>query len=113
MRRHNIYCFDLDGTLCHTIKGDYEESIPHYDRIAKVNKLYDAGHRILVDTARGSETGLDWFSVTKDQLDRWGVKYHALRVGRKFAADFYIDDKGISDKDFFKNEDKQMSFALE
>jgi hypothetical protein len=110
---HKVYCFDLDGTLCHTIDGDYEESIPHYDRISKVNKLHEAGHRILIDTARGSLTGLDWFHVTKNQLDRWGVCYDALRVGTKYAADFYIDDKSISDTDFFKNEDKQLTLALE
>lgn len=109
----NTYCFDLDGTLCHTIEGDYEESIPHYDRIRKVNKLYKAGHRIIVDTARGSETGLDWFVVTKDQLDRWGVLYHTLRVGTKMAADFYIDDKAIVDTEFFKDIDGQMRLGLE
>jgi hypothetical protein len=109
----NIYCFDLDGTLCHTTNGDYEESIPHYDRIRKVNKLHKAGHRIIVDTARGSETGLDWFAITKDQLDRWGVLYHVLRVGTKIAADFYIDDKAIVDNEFFKYVDGQMQLGFE
>ena len=106
------YCFDLDNTLCHTMEGDYEESVPYYPRINKVNKLYDSGNRIVIDTARGSVTGIDWFMITKDQLDRWGLKYHALRVGTKMAADFYIDDKAISDKEFFNNSDNQMLLSL-
>ena len=109
----NTYCFDLDGTLCHTVDGDYEESIPHFDRIRRVNQLHSAGHRIVIDTARGSLTGLDWFNITKDQLDRWGVRYHALRVGTKIAADYYIDDKAIVDGEFFKSADKQMHLKLE
>ena len=108
-----IYCFDLDGTLCHTVNGDYEESIPRYDRIRKVNLLYQDGNRIIVDTARGSETGLDWFAVTKDQLDRWGVLYHSLRCGTKIAADYYVDDKAIVDHEFFGNADGQMGLRLE
>ena len=108
----HTYCFDLDGTLCHTIKGDYEESVPYYHRIIKVNKLHEAGNRIIIDTARGSLTGLDWLSITKDQLDRWGVLYDVLRVGEKVAADYYIDDKGISANHFFKNQDNQMELEF-
>ena len=109
----NTYCFDLDGTLCHTIQGDYEESVPLFDRIRKVNQLYQEGNRIIVDTARGSETGLDWFTVTKDQLDRWGVMYHVLRTGTKMAADYYIDDKAIVDHEFFGTVAGQMALRLE
>lgn len=99
-----IYCFDLDGTLCTTVSnGKYEEADPLYDRIADVNKLYDSGHTIIIDTARGSETGIDWYEVTTDQLSVWGVKYHKLRVGVKIAADYYIDDKGENASNFFIN----------
>ena len=38
--------------------------------------------------------------TTEQQLFEWGVKYHELFMGKP-AADYYIDDKGISDKDFF------------
>lgn len=90
-----IYCFDLDNTLCLTVKGNYEFAIPFLDRIEKVNKLYDSGHRIYIDTARGSESAGNYFDLTKSQLNKWGVKYHRLRTGIKFHADFYIDDKNI------------------
>ena len=96
------YCFDLDGTLCTNAEGDYENSTPLVERINIVNKLYDDGNTILIDTARGSTTKIDWYDVTKKQLAVWGVKYSNLRVGVKLNADIFVDDKGISDKLFFK-----------
>lgn len=97
------YCFDLDGTLCTTIDGEYEKSTPIDARIAFVNKLYDEGHTIIIETARGSVTGKDWFKLTIAQLKEWNCNYHLLRVGTKIYADFYIDDKAINDKEFFKD----------
>lgn len=102
-----IYCFDLDETLCNWVKTDQypngraEDCTPIPERIAKVNKLYDEGHTIILDTARGSRTGKDHFASTEKQLAEWGLKYHQLRTGVKFYADVYVDDRGISDKDFF------------
>jgi FMN phosphatase YigB (HAD superfamily) len=95
-----IYCFDLDGTLCETEKSNYENSKPNFDRIAKVNDLIIKGHRVIIFTARGSTSGFDWTELTKDQLRIWGVLHHELILGKP-AADFYIDDKAISDNDFF------------
>ena len=99
-----IYCFDIDKTLCS--QNTYSETTtyladPFLDRIKKVNKLYDEGHTIIIETARGSRTGLNWEPFTKKQLKKWGVKYHQLRTGVKIFADYYIDDKAISDIDFF------------
>lgn len=101
-----VYQFDLDGTLCTTERGplglkDYTKAIPFLDRIAKVNKLYDEGNLIKIETARGRQTDIDWEEFTKKQLSEWGLKYHILRVGVKMHANFYIDDKGLSDKEFF------------
>jgi hypothetical protein len=96
-----IYCFDLDGTLCVTEGSNYPGAIPRQERIDVVNKLYNDGHIIYVETARGSSSGKDWKEYTSDQLNAWGVKYHKLRVGIKFHADVFIDDKGINDDEFF------------
>ena len=65
----------------------------------KVNQLFDEGNTIKLLTARGSETGTDWSVTTLSQLNNWGVKYHELKFGKP-SADYYIDDRGISDKDF-------------
>jgi molybdenum-dependent DNA-binding transcriptional regulator ModE len=103
-----IYCFDLDETLCKKVvqseaEGiDYEDAEPIWERIDRVNKLYDEGHTILIDSARGSKTGCgSWTTKTGIQLEKWGLKYHSLRCGQKFAADIYIDDKGMNSEEYF------------
>ena len=85
---------DIDETICFYEGGrDYRDAIPNKDNIAKINKLYDEGHNITYWTARGSVTKIDWFGVTKNQLDRWGCKYHKLSVGEKPHYDLLICDK--------------------
>lgn len=95
----SIYCFDIDDTICITNGVDYLNSIPLFERIKKINSLYDAGFTIKFYTARGSKTGIDWREITEVQLTSWGVKYHELHMGKPFA-DIYIDDKGMKDSDF-------------
>ncbi len=102
-----IYCFDLDGTLCTIVKNkqghkQYNLALPIQKRIAVVNKLYDDGHIIKIDTARGAESGIDWSKFTANQLEMWGCKHHLLRVGKKLHANVYVDDKSMTDKAFFK-----------
>ena len=97
-----VYCFDLDGTLCNTDGNNYKDSTPKKERIEIVNTLYDQGHTILIDTARGCVSGKNYFFFTMEQLKSWGVKFHTLRTGVKFGADVFIDDKGIQDQRFFK-----------
>ncbi len=89
-----LLCFDLDGTLCTNTGGEYERAEPFEWAIARVNRLADAGHRILIYTARGTATGIDWEPVTRDQLKRWGVNYHDLSFGKPSAAVF-IDDRAV------------------
>ena len=97
-----IYCFDLDGTICSNTDGEYEKAEPYLDRISIVNNIYEQGHTIIINTARGSKTGIDWFSFTENQLKGWGVKFNSLYVGKKIDADIFIDDKAVSDKVFFE-----------
>jgi len=96
-----IYCFDIDGTLCSNTFGKYKMAKPISKRIKIVNKLYKNGHTIKLFTARGSTTNLNWRALTESQLLQWGVKYHSLELGKP-EADLYIDDKAISDKEFFE-----------
>ena len=111
------YCFDLDGTLCTQTRNEdgrpeqdpekvREQAKPIQERIAVVNELHDLGNKILIDTARGTQHPEDrdeWTKITEDQLKKWGVKYHELRVGIKLAADVYVDDMARNDKRFFKS----------
>ena len=41
-----------------------------------------------------------FFDMTLEQMTQWGVKFHRLILGKP-AADFYIDDKGMKDVEFF------------
>jgi hypothetical protein len=77
---------------------DYSLAIPNYDRIKVVNQLYDKGHNITMWTARGMKTGIDWRSITEDQLKRWKVKYHTLRLDKP-PYDLFIDDKALNSLD--------------
>jgi len=102
------YVFDIDGTLCTNTDGDYSKAEPLTERIQKVNDLFDQGNRIILFTARGmgssgnnSEIAKEkWELFTKTQLETWGVRYHLLFLGKP-SGDFYVDDKGIKDSDFF------------
>lgn len=91
-----IYCFDLDDTLF-----DRKER-PLMKRIAVVNKLYDDGNTIIIDTARGSVTGKDHYQEVKNLLTRHRVKYHKLRTGVKIFCNTYVGDEAINSNDFFK-----------
>lgn len=104
-----VYVFDIDGTICHTNGSSYELSVPIQSRINYVNKLYEQGNKIYFLTARGmgrtdnnQQSAInELYEVTEEQLNKWGVKYHKLFLGKP-AGDFYIDDKAISDVEFFK-----------
>ena len=74
-------------------KGLYDKAKPINEQIHKINKLYDEGNTIIYWTARGTVTGINWFDLTKEQLDSWGCKYHDLRVGTKPHYDLWVDDK--------------------
>ena len=83
---------DIDNTICSQEVEEYEKAVPWNDNIDKINKLYDEGHHITYYTARGSSTGINWYNLTKQQLDHWGCKYHKLKMGKP-AYDLLICDK--------------------
>ena len=106
------YVFDIDGTLCTKVSnGDYTTAEPLIDRIKVVNYLYDEGNTIIMQTARGmgrsknnpQQAIENFYALTAQQLKNWGVKYHSLFLGKP-AGDIYVDDKGLRDENFFRNE---------
>lgn len=99
--KKKIYCFDIDGTICNNTFGKYLEAMPYKDRIKTINELYKKGHTIILYSARGSTTGIDWSKWTKKQLSCWWLGYHKLFFGKP-NADYFIDDKWIKDEDFFR-----------
>lgn len=98
-----IYIVDIDNTICKSENSDYKNSIPMYERIKKINQLYEEGHTIIYWTARGMTSGIDWTDVTHSQLAAWGCKYDEIRLGKP-SYDVWIDDKAINSEVYF-NED--------
>lgn len=92
---------DIDETICF-YDGDriYENAIPNYTNIEKINKLYNDGWKIVYWTARGSTKlynidRLDYIrNMTINQLNDWKAKFHELKIGdEKPLYDLVIDDK--------------------
>jgi phosphatidate phosphatase PAH1 len=103
------YVVDIDGTICTSVSdGNYLNALPIYDRIEKINKLYDEGNYIVYLTARGMgryNNNADlaktkFYNITELQLKLWGCKYHELFLGKP-SGNYYIDDKGINTNEFF------------
>jgi len=92
-----IYCFDLDGTLCTSVKdSQYELAQPDPEVINNICALYEHGHIIKIMTARGCVSKVDHTDLTKRQLKEWGVPYHELIMNLKPHADLFIDDKAMN-----------------
>lgn len=105
------YVVDIDGTICIPGKTEdtrYTGALPIEDRIGKINRLYDEGHIILYLTARGMGrhknsrmlAHKEFYDFTYNQLKEWGCKFHELHLGKP-TADYYIDDRAVSDTTFF------------
>ena len=99
---------DIDDTICYyenldkTKKMDFSQAKPYIERINKINKLFDDGHKIVYWTARGTVTQKLWFNITYEQLKSWGCKFHELRMGKP-SYDLFIDDKNINSEEYFKD----------
>jgi CMP-N-acetylneuraminic acid synthetase len=94
--RCSTFVFDIDGVVAFiSPANNYLLARPNFEVINKINELFDAGHRIILFTARGSKTGIDWTETTEQQMKEWGVKFHEIRFGKP-AADYYIDDRMLS-----------------
>jgi CMP-N-acetylneuraminic acid synthetase len=90
------FCCDIDGVLATLVPShDYTLAGPMTENIRRLNRLHAAGNRIVLFTARGSMTGIDWAGLTRRQMREWGVAHHELRLGKP-AADYYIDDRMLS-----------------
>ena len=97
-KEQKVALVDIDETVCfYSGKRRYNLSEPNYKNIAKVNRLYDEGWKIVYWTARGSVSNVDYTKHTESQLNEWGCKYHELITGTspnpKPHFDLVIDDK--------------------
>jgi CMP-N,N'-diacetyllegionaminic acid synthase len=88
------FCIDIDGTICLTHGEDYQNATPIRAAVELVQKMKEDGHYIILFTARGTITGIDWRLITQKQMISWGVPFDELVLGKP-AADIYIDDKAL------------------
>lgn len=93
------FVIDIDDTLIFSNydkeKNKYALNFYALDEIEAVNKKYDEGHTIIIHTGRS------WahYDITKEQLEKGGVKYHELIMGKPVGI--YIDADSLkSIKDF-------------
>ena len=95
---------DIDETICfYPTKRKYDLAEPSLENIAKINKLYDEGWKIVYWTARGGsqaskDAGRCYHKFTWNQLKAWGCKFHDLSTGTKGdyikpPYDLVVDDK--------------------
>ena len=96
--KQRVVLVDIDETICfYPETRRYDLSVPNFDNISKINKMFDEGWKVVYWTARGSVSGKDYTEHTRSQLDEWGCKYHDLVTGTspqpKPHFDLIIDDK--------------------
>ena len=97
-------CLDLDGVICEIRNPDqtYADVLPLPGAIEKIRAWKDAGHYIIIQTARHSKTcqgnvGLILARqgvVTLNWLQQHGIPYDEIHFGKPWA-DVYIDDNAI------------------
>lgn len=97
MLDQKVIAVDIDGILTVETKGwsgeIYSQRTPRFENIKKVNELFDRGHSIILFSSRYREEAYD---VTKEWLEKHGVRYSDLILG-KLLYDVLIDDKALSD----------------
>jgi capsule biosynthesis phosphatase len=96
--------FDLDGVICEIKKEGqtYSDVKPLPNAIARLKALKNAGHYIIIQSARHMKTceansGLVMRKIGKitlDWLDQYGVPYDEIHFGKP-NADLYIDDRAV------------------
>tara|TARA_B110000977_G_scaffold168997_1_gene218580 strand:+ start:183 stop:536 length:354 start_codon:yes stop_codon:yes gene_type:complete len=104
-KNKKTYCFDIDNTICRTIKSNYKRSKPIKKNIDFINFLYEQGNIIKIYTARYmGRTNDNPIEATKKakkitllQLKEWKIKYHKIFFGKP-SSDIYIDDKNMNFK---------------
>ena len=94
--KNKVFCFDIDGVIASiTPNAEYNKAMPIKENIKIINKLFDNENKIILFTARGSKTGIDWRQTTESEMKEWGVRYDELKFGKP-SADYYVDDKMLS-----------------
>ena len=96
-------CFDLDNTICTTIKNCYSKSKPKKKIIKLINNLNPKKYEVIIFTSRFMGRSKEnvkkakslGYTFTKSQLSSWGLRYDKLLLGKP-SYDKFFDDKSIN-----------------
>jgi capsule biosynthesis phosphatase len=101
---------DLDDTICSTKDGDYENSTPKPEIIAKLRQYKTLGFEIVISTSRNMRTysgnigkiSANTLPIILEWLKRHEVPYDEIYVGKPWCGTegFYVDDKAIRPDEF-------------
>ena len=98
---------DIDGTLIEQVR--FEDLNPNIVNVLpgvaeKMNEWYEAGHHIVLTTAR------PWYLelITKQQMERAGIRYHQLVMGIGREERILINNNNGGDP----NRDRALSVAV-
>jgi hypothetical protein len=92
---HTIF-IDIDGTILEH-RNDSNEIFnlpaqkPTPNAIAKFNEWADAGHVVIIISARPETVGMRTYTVA--QLQKWGFKYNRLILGITSGVRYMINDE--------------------
>ena len=102
--------FDLDNTICETINGDYENSIPRIDIINKLKEYKINGFDIVISTSRNMRTynnnigkiSANTLPIIIKWLNDHNIPFDEIFIGKPWCGHdgFYIDDRSLRPREF-------------
>lgn len=103
---------DIDDTICSTLEGDYENSVPDYSVVEVLKKYKSEGFNIILSTSRNMRTyhgnigkiNANTLPVIIEWLKRHDIPYDEIYMGKPWCGTegFYVDDKAIRPDEFVK-----------
>lgn len=101
---------DLDDTICSTSGGDYPNSTPDLEVIAKLREYKSLGFEIAISTSRNMRTyagntgkiAANTLPIIVDWLKKHDVPFDEVYIGKPWCGleGFYVDDKAIRPNEF-------------
>jgi capsule biosynthesis phosphatase len=114
-------CIDLDGVIAGFKKGQetYADVLPVAGAVEKIKKLKQAGHYIIIFTARHMKTCNGNVSmviarqgkITLDWLAKHEIPFDEIHFGKPWA-DVYIDDNAFRFKSWNEINDQGSNLPL-
>ena len=79
---------DVEENICNIEDEDFSSCVPDFNKIEKMNNLYEKGHHIVYWSSKPKNSTI-WFNYIIERFKNWNVKYHELRL-TKPSFDLYV-----------------------